>query len=60
MNLPSDHPRSRSVPVSVIVPVKNEAENLDFVTRNFVLACGTLLLYLYARRRLSRPETLLS
>lgn len=42
------------------IPLVLVTENLDFATRNAVLASATALLYLYARRRLSRPESLLS
>lgn len=42
------------------IPLVLVAENLDFVKRNAVLGSATLLLFLYARRRLSRPESLLS
>lgn len=42
------------------IPTVYLDENFDFVTRNAVLASATVLLYLYSRRRLSRPESLLS
>lgn len=42
------------------IPLTFVGENLDFGKRTAVLASATTLLYLYARRRLSRPESLLS